>query len=91
MRFCGVFPHIQELTCHENGPKRHRMAGERVRSAFLAVDHADRRVDRQTDFAERALQLLVGQRVERRMSRASGSRRSASGEPFASETIDPSS
>ena len=41
--------------------------------------------------AERVLQLVVGQRAERRISRASGSRRAASGEPFESEIMDPSS
>ena len=40
--------------------------------------------------AECALQLVVGQRAARRSSRASGSSRSASGDPFDSEIIEPS-
>src|SRR3989442_4780064 len=44
-------------------------------------------------FAQRELQLVVGQvpRALPRISRASGSSRSAPGEPFVSESIEPSS
>src|SRR3954449_7970673 len=53
MRFCGGFSHLQELGRTKERPQADGVAGERVHSALLAVDDADRRSALQTGLAQR--------------------------------------
>src|SRR6266542_1299588 len=52
MRFCGTFSGLEQLRGPKKSAKAYSQARERVRSALLAVDHADRFAAFQTRFAE---------------------------------------
>src|SRR5712691_3339536 len=41
MRFCGGFLRLEQVSCPEKGPQTDGVAREGVRSALLAIDHAD--------------------------------------------------
>src|SRR6266498_5269715 len=60
MRFCGTFCPVQELGGPKERPQTHSGPRERVRSAFLPVDHADGRSDPQAGLAERFDSLHSG-------------------------------
>src|SRR2546430_1711164 len=89
----AVSDRLDDLAGTENRAQPNGLPSERIGSTFLAIDDADCRPDGQAGVAQRQLQVVVRQvpRVLRMTSRASGSSRSAPGEPFVSESIEPSS
>ena len=52
MRICGTFCRLEQLRGPKEGSQPHRVTRQRVRSALLAIDHADGRSARQTGRAE---------------------------------------
>ena len=52
MRVCGAFRCLQKLGDPENRAKLHRLAGQSLRAALFAIDHADGRFDDETCFAQ---------------------------------------
>src|SRR5438270_745896 len=101
MRIDGNKPGLLELRDAEERPEPNSLAREGVRSSLLAVDDARRGAAGAEDEValqigvppERRRELGVGHaaRAARRASRPSSSSRSESGEPSASEIIEPSS
>src|SRR5437588_7249089 len=53
MRFCGTFWGVLDLARTENRAKLHRLPGQSLHPALLAVDHTDRRVHDETGVANR--------------------------------------
>ena len=86
MRFCGSFSRILEVARTKHRAEGHVVAGQSRRPALLAVDYADRLLDRQAGITERR-----GQRFAEATAPTYHQRAPATSKSFAGPIRDESS